>query len=34
VTVFAIDPDNGMLTFTGKQVDVPTPTCIRFRPAG
>lgn len=34
VTVFAIDPESGKLTFTGKQADVPTPTCIRFRPAG
>lgn len=34
VTVFAIDPDTGRLTFTGNKADVPTPTCIRFRPAG
>jgi 6-phosphogluconolactonase (cycloisomerase 2 family) len=34
VTVFAIDPDSGRLEFTGTKADVPTPTCIRFRPAG
>lgn len=34
VTVFAIDPDTGRLTFTGNKADVPAPTCIRFRPAG
>ncbi|MFN9367611.1 MAG: lactonase family protein, partial [Planctomycetia bacterium] len=34
VTVFAIDEESGGLTFTGSKADVPSPTCIRFRPAG
>jgi 6-phosphogluconolactonase len=30
VTVFAIDPATGRLTFTGTNIDVPSPTCITF----
>jgi 6-phosphogluconolactonase len=30
VTVFAIDPATGRLTFTGTSIDVPAPTCIVF----
>jgi 6-phosphogluconolactonase len=33
VTVFAIDQSSGKLSFTGHSLDVPTPVCIRFRPA-
>ena len=33
VTVFAIDQASGKLSFTGHALDVPTPVCIRFRPA-
>jgi 6-phosphogluconolactonase len=33
VTVFAIDQATGKLSFTGHSLDVPTPVCIRFRPA-
>jgi 6-phosphogluconolactonase len=33
VTVFAIDPATGKLSFTGHSLDMPTPVCIRFRPA-
>jgi 6-phosphogluconolactonase len=30
VTVFAIDPATGRLTFTGTSIDVPVPVCITF----
>lgn len=33
VTVFAIDQETGRLEFTGQSLDVPSPVCIRFRPA-
>jgi len=33
VTVFAIDAETGRLSFTGQSLDVPSPVCIRFRPA-
>ena len=33
VTVFAIDAETGTLSFTGQSLDVPSPVCIRFRPA-
>jgi 6-phosphogluconolactonase len=32
VTVFAIDPTTGKLTFTGESVAVPAPVCILFQP--
>jgi 6-phosphogluconolactonase (cycloisomerase 2 family) len=34
VTVFTVDEQTGRLTFTGQSIDVPSPMCIRFRPAG
>lgn len=33
LTVFAIDQTSGKLCLTGHALDVPTPVCIRFRPA-
>jgi 6-phosphogluconolactonase len=33
VAVFAIDPSTGKLRYTDRSVAVPSPTCIRFRPA-
>ena len=33
VTVFAIDAETGRLSFTGQSIAVPSPVCIRFRPA-
>jgi 6-phosphogluconolactonase len=34
ITVFAIDPATGKLAYTDRTIKVPTPTCIRFQPAG
>ncbi len=33
ITVFARNPANGVLTATSKNIDVPSPACIRFQAA-
>jgi 6-phosphogluconolactonase len=34
VVVYSIDPDTGTLTPTGHSLEVPTPVCVLFVPAG
>ncbi|MCB1077771.1 MAG: lactonase family protein, partial [Verrucomicrobiae bacterium] len=32
ITVFSIDPSTGALTFTGQEIAVGTPVCVKFLP--
>lgn len=34
IVVFRIDPDTGRLTPTGVKIDIPSPVCVVFVPAG
>jgi 6-phosphogluconolactonase len=34
IVVFRIDPETGRLTPTGQVVEVPSPVCVKFLPAG
>lgn len=30
IVVFSVDPETGLLTYTGKQIEVPNPVCIKW----
>jgi 6-phosphogluconolactonase len=30
VVLFSIDPASGQLTYTGKQLSIPNPVCLKF----